>query len=99
MVDDRTIGDDELLFRRIADAGDENMIVIDELTGLRRASSGAFALDDDGCSIYLQSVLAAEGLGAADVARDLRKNVVLSVLAGEVRARHLGIQRDPWPPD
>jgi hypothetical protein len=96
-VDDKSIDDADLLYRRIATSGDRNMLVIDEQTGeIGRVSSGAFALDEDGCSVYSHAALAQHDLGPNDVSV-APQNLVVSVTAAEARTVHLGVRPDPWP--
>ena len=95
--DDASVKDDEELYRRIARYGDTSMMVIDEASGATRASSGAFKLDSDGCSVYRRSILEAHDLAVEALVRD-PLNVVVSITALEVRDVHLGVRADPWPP-
>lgn len=95
---DPTIGGTETLYRRVADSGDTSMMVTDQHTNEPRPSSGAFKMNDDGCSIYLHSVLADAGMGVKDVAKT-PQNVVFSVTADQARRHSLGVVRDPWPDD
>lgn len=59
--------------------------------------TGAFAIDADGVSVYVEAVLQADGLGPADVAAAGR-GVVAAVVVGDVRRAGLGIVRDPISP-
>lgn len=98
LLDDEAIPDSEVVYRRIAREGDTNMTVVDEGTGERRVRSGAFSMDADGCSVYLESVLSSDRLGPADLIR-APQNAIISVTAGEVRKVQLGVAPDPWPSD
>ena len=98
-VDDANISDDERLFRRIANAASADMITTDPATGTRAPSSGVFkSTDDDGLSVYLDSVLTEAGLGPGDLLR-APNNAVCSVAAGTARENELGVIWDPWPID
>lgn len=46
--DDPSVADDETLLRRIPDLGRADFFPIDQATGERRLSSGAFTPDEDG---------------------------------------------------
>lgn len=95
--DDANIPDNEALYRRLSDDS-PNMVVVDALSGVRRPSSGAFKPDDDGVSVYRESVLQGRGLTAADVV--VRPgNLVVSLPVRAVRAISLGVSDDPWPRD
>lgn len=74
------------------------MMIRDEGTGNLRARGGAFKIHEDGCSVYLDSVLSAEGMGPNDV-RTAAGQAVISVGAADVASVGLGLRRDPWPPD
>jgi hypothetical protein len=91
------VTDSDVVFRRLSDTG-PNMIAVDELTGTRRPTSGAFAPDEDGVSVYVEAVLAARDLTAKDIVR-AAQNVVASIEVREIRALDLDIKPDPWPPD
>jgi hypothetical protein len=97
-LDDPGIPGSELLFRRISRSGDTSMIITDEVSGDRTISSGAFVMDDDGCSVYLASILSSSNLGPEDLAV-APQNVVISLTAKTVRAAGLGVRLDPWPPE
>jgi hypothetical protein len=96
--DDPAVGDAEILLRRIATYGDTNMMIVDDVTGEARISSGAFRLDHDGCSVYRSAVLDARGLSATAVVR-APQNAVVSVTAAAVRSVSLGVRPDPNPPE
>ena len=94
--DDPSIDDDDRLYRRLSDNG-PNMIAVDVLTGDRRPTSGAFKPDDDGVSVYRESLLQQASLSAADVVR-APQNLVVALPVGAVRSiRPLGVRDDPWP--
>lgn len=97
-TDDPAVADSETLLRRIATYGDTNMMVVDDVTGETRISSGAFKLDQDGCSVYRLTVLTARGLDASAVVR-APQNAVVAVTAGTVRAVSLDVRPDPNPPE
>jgi len=94
--DDPAIADDDRLYRRLSDSS-PNMIAVDVLTGARRPSSGAFKPDDDGVSVYRESLLQRDSLEAVDVVR-APQNLVVALPVGAVRSiRPLGVRDDPWP--
>lgn len=95
--DDPDIPDEELVYRRLYDAG-PSFVAVDQLTGERRPSSGAFSPDPDGVSVYRHTVLLAHDLGPGDVRRAPR-NLLASVEVGDLRSITLGVRDDPWPPD
>lgn len=98
--DDPAIPDEDSVLRRLSDSG-PNMVTIDLATGVCRPTSGAFRCkpDEDGVSVYRESVLAAAGLTAAALVK-APQNLVLSLGIAEVRSRaHLGVGNDPWPQD
>lgn len=96
--DDPSVADADTLLRRIATYGDTNMMVVDDATGETRISSGAFKLDEDGCSVYRSAVLATHGLDARAVVR-APQNAVVAVTAATVRSVSLGVRPDPNPPE
>lgn len=67
--DDPDIPNEEILYRRLSYDGGA-WVVTDQLTGVRRASSGGFTHDTDGVSVFRQTLLGAldPPLGPADVA-------------------------------
>ena len=94
-TDDPSIADQEALLRRV---------VINDATktwdgNLRRwlPSTGGFKIDPDGVSVYRAQVLAAAGLGSADVAGTRKVAAVFEVTAHEARAESLGVVCDPQP--
>jgi hypothetical protein len=74
------------------------MVAIDQVTGVRRPSSGAFKPDSDGVSVYRRSLLDRDGLGPEDVMTSPR-NIVVGLEVGDVRSIGLGTWNDPWPTD
>lgn len=94
--DDGSIAGDDTLYRRIARHGDTSMMVIDEASGEVSISSGAFKMDADGCSVYLQSVLTEHSMGPAELVNS-PQNVVIAITADQVRDERLGVRRDPRP--
>lgn len=96
--DDPSIPDNDRLLRRLSDSG-PNMVAVDTVTHDRRPTSGAFKPDEDGVSVYRESVLSTSGLGAADVVR-APMNLVVSLEVADARAiTPLGVRNDPWPSD
>ena len=91
-ADDLAVPSTEVLYRRIASHGDANMMVVDESTGHRQLSSGAFVSGRGRRSIYLSTILAAIALGPADLARD-PDNAIFSVTVAQVRA---GVRSQSW---
>jgi hypothetical protein len=87
--DDSSISDDEILYRRIADYGSGDLVVVDAITGHRRPSSGAFNSDNDGISVYLDGVLSEMGLGPQDLVR-APQNAVIAFRAA------VPLQLSPW---
>jgi hypothetical protein len=98
--DDLSIPDDEVLYRRLSyDNGD--WIVRNQITGERvRPASGAFKPDEDGVSVFRQSILqqARPPLGPQDVAVTA-ENVIVGFSVGDVRSLSLGVRDDAWPQD
>lgn len=95
-VDDSAIVRDEVLYRRVARYGDTSMFKTDEQSGQLVLSSGAFAWDDDGCSVYRAKILALKNLGPETLVRH-PQNVVFSITAGQARDAELGVRPDPYP--
>lgn len=95
--DDADIPNEEVVYRRLRDAG-PSFVAVDQLTGVRRPSSGAFQPDDDGVSVYRRSILLANDLGPDDV-RNAPLNLIASVEVGDLRSITLGVRDDPWPAD
>lgn len=96
--DDPTIPDDELLLRWVP-AFDPNLLARDSATGeILGPTSGAFSPDTDGASVYLDSLVQAEGLEARDI-RHAETDSVWTLRVNDVRELALGVLRDPWPND
>jgi hypothetical protein len=91
------VGDAEIIYRRLFDAS-EAFVAIDQITGERRPSSGAFKPDSDGVSVYRQDVLARYGLTTWDL-RQATVNLIVSLTCSEVRSIDLDVKGDPWPTD
>jgi hypothetical protein len=97
-VADPGIPDEDSVLRRLSDSG-PNMVVVDQLTGARRPSSGAFKPDVDGVSVYRRSRLVAKRLTEADLVR-APQNLVVELGIGEIRClARLDVKDDPWPAD
>lgn len=96
-LDDPSIPNDDVLYRRLADSG-PNMVVTDLEIGERRPTSGSFQPDDDGISVFRRSVLRANKLGPDDLIKH-PQNLVVSVDVADVRSIELGVRNDPWPSD
>lgn len=96
--DDPAIEDHDSVLRRLSDAG-PSMVAVDVITGERRPTSGAFAPDADGVSVYRESRLRAIGMTAADLVKS-PQNLVVALGIGEIRSlAQLGVRDDPWPAD
>jgi hypothetical protein len=98
------IPDEERLLHRW-DPGIDSHANVDEGTGEKVISSGAFSFDGDpkGCSNYCLSVLVANGLAPRDALKR-ESQYLASALAGDIRAIEvdeevnvLDIEMDPWP--
>lgn len=87
--DDATIRDTERLFRRVH----LKQLVRDDDTGLARVSSGAFK--DRELSIHIESVLAGIGRSAEWCLQGYGSHKLVSITAGDARALHQIICRDP----
>lgn len=87
----------ETVYRRLFDGG-PSMVAIDQVTGARRPTSGAFKPDDDGISVYRHALLEAAGLTPGDV-RTSPWNLVVGVGVGDLRTIDLSVNDDPWPAD
>ena len=69
----------------------------DAITGEKRPSSGAFKPDEDGVSVYLESILIDNRLTVSDIV-SRPNNLVVAIEVGDVRLiPPLGVHRDPWP--
>lgn len=96
--DDPAISDDDSVLRRLSDSG-PSMLRIDVATGERRPTSGAFKPDQDGVSVYRESLLTARNLTSADLVRS-PLNLVIGLDIGDIRSTaRLGVRDDPWPAD
>jgi hypothetical protein len=101
------VASDEIIYRRLADPGD-NFITKDALTGAwQKPSSGAFKPDDDGVSVYRHVILESHGLGPADCVMT-PTNVIVGMSTEDVRnvniadsgqTTPLDVIPDPWPSD
>lgn len=94
---DETIPNREVLYRRLSDPG-SSMVAIDQVTGARRPSSGAFKPDADGVSVYRRQLLEQAGLGP-EALITAPQNLVVGVEVGDVRSIGLGAWNDSWPAD
>lgn len=95
--DQLDIPDEEVLYRRLSDDS-PNMVTIDKATGLRRPSSGAFKPDEDGISVFRDSVLRKRELSAEVLADRSLGQLIASIRVGQVRQGDMGVRDDPWPP-
>lgn len=98
LSDDPKISNDEILYRRIPNVEHASFMVIDEVTRVRRPTSAVFRPDNDGLSVYIDSILRQHGLTERDVQTRLASGV-LSLVVGDVRAEELGVVPDAWPKD
>jgi hypothetical protein len=96
--DQLDIPDEEVLYRRLSDDS-PNMVTIDRTTGLGRPSSGAFKPDDDGVSVFRESVLRRHHLSADVVADRSIGQLIATIRVGQVRQESLGVRDDSWPPE
>ena len=94
--DDPSIDKAETLYWRAPELPLANWTVFDEGRNGERVRGGAFAWNDDGVSCYIDSILRTVGLDHLAV-KDIPRNGVLSVEAGNVRECKLGVARDPDP--
>lgn len=99
-VDDTSIDNQEMLFRRVYDSGDITFVRVDQFTLERSPTSAAFRVQEgeDGLSVYMESLLAAANLDARAIA-SAPMNAVAALPAHAVRAAGLGLLRDPFPDD
>ena len=93
--DDPTIEPDDLVYRRVRDGGNINVVL--NADGERVASSAAFEDDADGISVFLRSTLVSAGLGPGDVIDGFAGYVVATLLVKTVRDLGVGVHRDPNP--
>ncbi len=98
LPDDPAINDDEILYRRIPNVEHASFMVTDEMTKVRRPTSAVFRPDNDGLSVYIDSILRQHGLTERDV-QTRPQSGVLSLMVGDVRAEELGVATDAWPED
>ncbi len=96
VADDASIEDDDIALRRVFDAHKINFVKVDAVTHERRASSAAFRFDDDGMSVYLNSILQQRNLDAQAVITQ-PFNAVAGVTVRSIRQLQIGITRDPYP--
>jgi len=89
--DDKSICDDDTLFRRIHLL----QIVKDDDTGLARVSSGAFK--DKDLSVNIKSVLDGMGLGPEDCIINRSTQKLVAFTAGEARQLSQTVSHDPLP--
>lgn len=95
-VDDATIHDDDVLWRRV------NYLFWERLADGWRISSEAFANSSDGSgmSVHLVDVAREEGLTHRDLLPDPKENWgVVALTAGQVRALRQIVVREPEPHD
>jgi hypothetical protein len=99
MPDDPSIRDDVRLLRRII----PEWVVADHNTNSKRVSSAAFSNSsgehgiEEGMSVFLEDVLAAEGRTPASVLKGYESNALIAITAGWVRSLGQGVVRDPLP--
>jgi hypothetical protein len=96
--DQLNIPDEEVIHRRLSDDS-PNMVTIDKATGSRRPSSGAFKPDEDGVSVFRESLLRERGLSAEVIADRSLGQLIASIKVGQVRQGEMGVRDDPWPPN
>lgn len=95
--DDPSIGDSEVLYRRLL-RDNPDQYAVDQETGERWPTSAAFKpkRGEDGLSVYRHSKLAEDGLDASGVAMR-PEHVVFGVTVADVRTLKLGVRDDEWP--
>lgn len=100
VANDATIDNQDLLLRRVYDAGATTFVAVDQLSHKRMPTSASFRVQDDegGLSLYLESVLLAAGLDATAVV-SAPMNAVAALSAEAIRTAGLGVVRDPFPDD
>ena len=96
-VENEPVGDAEIIYRRLYDAS-EAFVAVDQITGERRPSSGAFKPDADGVSVYRHDSLERHGLTARDLLHT-PINLVVRMACSDVRSIELDVMSDPWPSD
>lgn len=94
--DDPDISDDETIYRWLSRQA--NFVVRDSETKELRVSSGAFAPDSDGLSVYRHELLKRDGHTPITGLVLAEENVIISLNLGEVRSLKLGLIDDPNPP-
>jgi hypothetical protein len=85
------------LYRRIANIRDPNLLVFDEGSGTTRISSGAFSLDNDGCSTFLKSLMYRASLNVSAPLITPEKNVVILITVEAVSGRASACDEIPGP--
>ncbi len=95
--DDPSIEDDSELWRRIK----PEQVVRDDNRGILRPSSAAFSDSSDGSpmSVQLASIVAENGGDARWALASYPDMYLAALTAGQVRARKLGVIRQPLPED
>jgi hypothetical protein len=95
--DDRTISDEEHLFRRVH----KNWIVEDSNLNELRPTSQAFQnySGQNAFSVSIESVLSANGMDATSVIVDSDQYAMVSLKAGLVRQQQQGVQPHPEKDD
>lgn len=88
------VGGDEVLYRLLF----PSWVSVDQITGERRPTSAAFEPDDEGLSIYRETILIEHGLGASDLTRS-PSDPVVGFTAADVRSLGLRVIPDAWPKD
>jgi hypothetical protein len=94
--DDKSVGDEELLYRYSPSIPHQNWTVVDQETQEVQIAPAALSWDDDGISCYRQRILDEHELGWADVKRE-PKNGVFSLVVKDIRDELLGVAFDPNP--
>jgi hypothetical protein len=93
-VDDKTIADDESLLRRVPPVPDYYWIY-DRRAGRARPSSAAFK--DREMSVFLLSLLEADGRPAEDALQEHHSFFLVSITAGLARQCGQAVCKDPEP--
>lgn len=93
---DDLVADDEPLLRRIPHFNGHAFVCMDDESGETRLSSGSFAPDEDGVSVYRTHVLRTLNLGPDCLIRS-PLNGVAELAARAVRAEELDVKPDPNP--
>lgn len=88
----------DTVYHRLA-APTADMIAVDQATGARRPSSGAFKPDTDGVSVYSRWAMTAHDLQPGHLLRR-NGNLLVSLDVDEIRTLEgLDVIGDPWPDD